>query len=89
MVAVEGVWRGWGRMILEGLRVFLGTMWVFVVRFSQIGVAVSSESASSRRFFLVEVGESDLDAFSMCVRRALEAFRVWELLDEVRVAMGG
>lgn len=88
MVEDVEVERECGRGILAGLRRFLSTMWVLVVRISQMGVLVSSVSASARRFFLVVVVVSsscEAEASFMCLRRALEAFKVWGLLEWVEM----
>lgn len=83
IVVVGEVFKGCGRAIFEGLRRFLSMMCFFVVRRSHIGVSLdsapSSESSPSakRSFFVAEAAE-DFALLWMCLRRAVEAFKVWE-----------
>lgn len=76
IVVVGEVFRGWGRVILEGLRRFVSVMCFLVVRIREIVVEVSSSESSSsvrRLGFPLEVV---LEALAMWFRRALEAFSV-------------
>ena len=87
IVVVGRVLSECGRWILPGLSRFWSTMCFLVVTTSQIGSAelevTSSEQSSAgsaSRFFVVEEASFCFAFDLMCLRSAVEALRVWELL---------
>lgn len=84
IVVVGAEWRECGTGILPGFSRFLSTMCFFVVRVSQIGSSPPGELPSSdassvfaRRFFVVDSLSLRFDSELMCLRRAVEALKVY------------